>query len=132
MADQVGLESATMAETLKFTEILKLNGISEEVERVVIHEPPELKGEHMATATVYARIEFKDASKRSKNLFVKRFFPSEVQTAMLKKMRIMEKEATFYNNFLPEIASFSKKFHRYLERRSFDFVIFPISFRSST
>jgi len=93
----------------KFIQILQKNGIADEVQEVLIKEPPELKGEHMATATVYVVINFKDANLKPKNLFVKRFPSNELQTQSVKAMRIMEKESSFFTEFLPGANSFCKE-----------------------
>jgi len=93
----------------KFIGILQKNGITDEVREVLIKEPPELQGEHMATATVYAQINFTDEKLKPKNLFVKRFSSNEMHAQMIKAMRIMEKESSFFNDFLPAANKFCKE-----------------------
>lgn len=113
MALQIGQHIASEDATQKFIKILENNGIFEQVKSVVITETPELKGEHMATATVYAKIEFKNPSVKPKNLFIKKYTDNEDHTAWVKEMKLMEKEATFYNDFLPALREFTGKFDGY-------------------
>jgi hypothetical protein len=94
----------------KFIDILKSHGILHPVEKVIMTEPEELKGEHMATATVYVRIEYQDPSIKPKNLFVKKFPNNAAHTLFTKQMRIMEKESAFFNDFLPKAREFCKKY----------------------
>lgn len=94
----------------KFIDILNSNGIKDEVDKVVMTEPPELKGEHFATATVYLRFEFVDKSKKPKNLFVKKFTSNEAHTAFIRQGRIMEKEMSFFKEFLPKAKAFCAKY----------------------
>jgi len=103
--------TTTASEELKdkFVQILQKSGITDEVQEVLIKEPPELQGEHMATATVYVQINFKDATLKPKNLFVKKFASNELHTQMVKAMRIMEKESSFFNEFLPTANKFCKE-----------------------
>jgi len=72
-------------------------------------EPEELKGEHMASASAYVRIDFKDSSIKPKNLFVKKFTTSAAHTQFTKAMRVMEKESAFFNEFLPKARKFCQK-----------------------
>jgi len=97
----------------KYEDILKVNGISDEVKTITSLEPEELKGEHMATATIYVQVEFKDPSIKPKNLFVKKFVENETYKDMVKKMQIMEKESNFFLNFLPEAQEFCKNYPGY-------------------
>jgi hypothetical protein len=99
----------------KFCEILKKNGISDEVEEVLVHEPEHLKGEHLATASLYVEIKFKDSSIKPKHLFAKKFFDNPLQTAMVKEMKIMDKESSFYQEFLPYAREYCKKYPGYCE-----------------
>jgi len=99
----------------KITKAVKDNGITSDVAEVVIIEPPELKGEHFATETVYAKIHFKDPSVKEKNLFVKKFSSNPLHTEMVKEMKFMEKEAGFFQKFLPFIRNFCKRFPGWLK-----------------
>jgi len=94
----------------KITKAVKASGISSEVAEITIIEPPELKGEHFATETVYAKIRFNDSSIKEKNLFVKKFGSNSLHTEMVKKMKVMEKEAGFFIEFLPLARNFCKRF----------------------
>jgi len=94
----------------KYVEILKASGIFDQVERVTMFEPAELHGEHLATASEYVCVEFKDPSKSPKNLFVKKFSTGEVFEKIVREIRIMEKEATFFLDFLPQAREFCKRF----------------------
>lgn len=96
----------------KFVDILKSNGILDEVETLTMNEPEELKGEHMASASAYVRVEFKDASIKPKNLFVKKFTSNAAHTQFTKAMRVMEKESAFFNEFLPKARKFCQKYKR--------------------
>lgn len=94
----------------KFVDILKSHGILDEVETITMTEPPELKGEHMASCTVYVLVEFKDTSVKPKNLFCKKFSSNAAHIQFTKAMRIMEKEAAFFNEFLPKARECCKKY----------------------
>ncbi|OXA51215.1 uncharacterized protein LOC110853285 [Folsomia candida] len=94
----------------KFASILSDHGIKDEIDTITMVHPPELKGEHMATATVYVTINFKDATKKPKNLFVKKFTNSELFTKASRDMKIMDKESEFFNKFLPACREFCAKF----------------------
>jgi len=94
----------------KIIKALQQNGINSEVQDIVIVEPPELKGEHFATETVYAEIKFKDSSIKPVNLFVKKYSNNAVHTEMVKKMKVMPKEASFFQEFLPALRTFCSKF----------------------
>ena len=94
----------------KITKSVAKNGIASEVAEVTIIEPPELKGEHFATETVYAKIRFTDPSLPPKNLFVKKFSSNPMHTQMVKEMKVMEKETAFFHEFLPLAQDFCKKF----------------------
>jgi len=93
----------------KFLSILSKNGITDDVEDITITEPPELQGEHMATATVYVTVKFKDQAKKQKNLFVKKFTENPMHTKMVKQMKVMEKETSFFTEFLPFANQFYKE-----------------------
>jgi len=91
----------------KLIQILKTHGgIQDEIEKIIIREPPELKGEHMATATVYGKVEFKDESLRPKNIFIKKFMDNPMHTEWIKTMQVMEKESSFFNEYLPYAQKF--------------------------
>lgn len=94
----------------KFESILVRNGITDQVDTVIITEPAHLKGEHFATSTVYVTINFKGKMVNERNLFLKRFASGEFLTESLKRGKIMEKEAEFYNTFLPACKEFCKEF----------------------
>jgi len=92
----------------KILEILRNNNILDEVAEVTIHEPDHLKGEHMATATLYVEVKFKKASLKPKNLFAKRYFSYQTESSS-KEINIMENEASFYTKFIPAANEFCKK-----------------------
>lgn len=95
----------------KIIDILMNNGVTDEVNEVKMFEPEHLKGEHMATATFYCSAEFKDPEVKEKNLFVKRFHNSDAHIEWGKRSRIMEKEAEFYNKFLPRLRKFCEEYN---------------------
>jgi len=90
----------------KISKALKTNGIMEEVNEIIMHEPEHLKGEHMATASWYVEVKFKNSSLKPKYLFMKNYFNNPTQTAMSKGMKIMDKESSFYLEFLPTARKF--------------------------
>lgn len=94
----------------KYIDILKANGIADEVEKVSMHEPEFLRGEHFAALSIYVKVDFKDPSKKSKNLFVKKFVDNELHRSMVEAMRIMEKESYFFTKFLPAARDFAKRY----------------------
>lgn len=98
----------------KFVEIIRKQGITEEVGEIMMVEPQELKGEHMATASVYVQVEFKGGVRKPKNLFVKKPYNNSGHTEMTKQMRIMEKEGKFLHDFLPKMREFCGQISGYL------------------
>jgi len=90
----------------KISNALKKNGVIEEVNDIVMHEPEHLKGEHMATASWYVEVKFNNSSLKPKYLFMKKYFNNPAQTAMAKGMKIMDKESSFYLEFLPTARKF--------------------------
>ncbi|OXA50931.1 uncharacterized protein LOC110853581 [Folsomia candida] len=94
----------------KLASILSDHGIKDEIDTITMVHPPELRGEHSATATVYVTINFKDVTKKAKNLFVKKFTNSELYTKASRDMKIMDKESEFFNKFLPACREFCAKF----------------------
>jgi hypothetical protein len=85
----------------EFRKILAKDGISDEIEEVLLNEPDNIKGEHMGTACYYAEVKFKDKSIKPLHLFAKRFHANSAHTEMVKEMKVMDKEAAFYTKFLP-------------------------------
>lgn len=96
-----------------FVEIMKSQGIAEEVGEIIMVEPQELKGEHMATLSVYVKVEFKGGVRKPKNLFVKKHVNNAGHQEVTKKMRIMQKEGKFLFEFLPKMREFCGKFPGY-------------------
>lgn len=105
----------------KFCRILSDNGISSYVESIVMTHPPELKGEHMATATVYVTVNFKDKTIKPKNLFVKKFTNSEMFTKATKDMKLMDKESEFFNRFLPACREYCGQFEGWVKSITFNY-----------
>jgi len=108
---QKASESADESHELeaKLIRIMKTHGgVSDEIKKIIIHEPVELKGEHMATATVYGKVEFKDDSIPPRNIFIKKFTGNPLHNEWVQKIQIMEKESSFFNDFLPYATEFCK------------------------
>lgn len=94
---------------VKLKRILKSHPeFKHEIADIEIYEPPELKGEHMATVTVYGKVKFQDKGVKDRNIFIKKFSGNPLHNEFIKMMKVMEKEASFFNEYLPYLQKFCK------------------------
>jgi hypothetical protein len=93
----------------KYAEIFSRNGINDEIERVVVRSSG-LAGEHFASITELATVEFKNGIRKPINLFVKKILPCQDGRA-LEMENLMIKEGTFLTTIVDEL---SQKNDRYL------------------
>jgi len=86
----------------KYAEILEENGIKDEIKCVVLR-PSGLAGEHFASVTELATIEFKDGGMEPLNLFVKRILPCANSAELDSAEKLMIKEGSFLTTILTDM-----------------------------
>lgn len=89
----------------KYNEILRNNGIEDEVDTVEIDDPG-LAGEHTASSCEIILIKFVNKELSALNLFVKKFTKNPGYADLVKEMNLFAKEASFFNDFLPQAKQF--------------------------
>lgn len=92
--------------TEKFKEILKANGISEEVASVDVRKVDQQDG--MLSQTQHAKIKFVNPTVKELNLFVKVHTTSPTHSAMVAEFKAFEKEALFLSKYVPAAREFCK------------------------
>ncbi|CAL8138694.1 unnamed protein product [Orchesella dallaii] len=93
--------------TLKYKEILKSNGIKDEVSQVILADSG-LQGEGMGSQTQLVTITFQNPSLKPLNLFVKAHFANASHSEMLEETKLFEKEAVFFMDYVPAAKEFCK------------------------
>ncbi|CAL8070781.1 unnamed protein product [Orchesella dallaii] len=93
--------------TLKFKEIVKANGITDEVSEVIVKSAG-LQGEGFASETKYVTINFQNPSIKPLYLFVKAHTSNSSHTEMLTGAKIFEKETNFFMDYVPAAIEFCK------------------------
>ncbi|CAL8070770.1 unnamed protein product [Orchesella dallaii] len=93
--------------TLKYKEIVKANGINDEVSQVLINSSG-LQGEGFASQANYVTINFKNPKVKPLNLFVKSLTANSTHSDMLKESKLFEKESRFFMEYVPAAKEFCK------------------------
>ncbi|ODN02403.1 putative oxidoreductase dhs-27 [Orchesella cincta] len=93
--------------TLKYKEILRSNGVTDEVSGVIV-QGSGLQGEGFASATKCVTIKFENPSLKPLNLFVKSHTASGAHTEMLTEGKLFEKESRFFMEYVPAAKEFCK------------------------
>ncbi|CAL8123619.1 unnamed protein product [Orchesella dallaii] len=92
---------------LKYNEILKSNGITDEVSEVIVGDSG-LQGEGQSSQTQYVTVKFKNANVKPLNLFVKSHSDNASHSEFLEDTKLFEKEARFFVEYLPAAKAFCK------------------------
>ncbi|CAL8070780.1 unnamed protein product [Orchesella dallaii] len=93
--------------TLKYKEIVKANGINDEVSEVLIKSSG-LQGEGFASQANYVTINFKNPNLKPLNLFVKSHTANSTHSEMLTDAKLFEKESMFFMEYVPAAKEFCK------------------------
>ncbi|CAL8123643.1 unnamed protein product [Orchesella dallaii] len=91
----------------KYREILKSNGINEEIEEVTVADAG-LKGEGMASQTQYVTIKLKNTNMKPLNLFVKVHTSNPQHSEWIEEWKLFEKESRFFMEYVPAAKEFCK------------------------
>ena len=93
------MSSATPTEHDLLLKILETNKVERQVKRVDV-KSPEMGGDHFASRCEFWTVYFNDEGP-ALDLFVKKSVANEKYAKVLTAMQMFEKEAGFFNAFLP-------------------------------
>lgn len=93
------MSSVTSSEHELLRKILETNKVKRELKRVDV-KAPEMGGDHFASRIEFWTVHFNDDD-APLDLFVKKSVANEKFASMLTEMQMFEKEAGFFNAFLP-------------------------------
>ncbi|CAL8070772.1 unnamed protein product [Orchesella dallaii] len=93
--------------TLKYKEIVKANGINDEVSEVLINSSG-LQGQGFASQANHVTINFKNPNVKPLNLFVKSHTANSTHSEMLEGGKLFEKESRFFMEYVPAAKEFCK------------------------
>ncbi|CAL8070771.1 unnamed protein product [Orchesella dallaii] len=93
--------------TLKYKEIVKANGINDEVSEVIVKSSG-LLGEGFASLTQYVTINFQNPDIKPLHLFVKTHTSNSSHSEFLTESKLFEKEARFFMEYVPAAIEFCK------------------------
>ncbi|CAL8070777.1 unnamed protein product [Orchesella dallaii] len=100
--------SETSAEVaLKYKEIVKANGINDEVSEVIV-KTSGLLGEGFASQTNYVTINFQNPDIKPLHLFVKTHTSNSSHSELLTESKLFEKESIFFMKYVPAAIEFCK------------------------
>ncbi|CAL8117040.1 unnamed protein product [Orchesella dallaii] len=95
--------------TLKYKEIIKANGIHDEVsDPDVIVKDSGLQGAGMASQQLYVTVKFTDLNNNPLNLFVKAHTDNPHHSELIDEFKAFEKESIFFTEYIPTTEKFCK------------------------
>lgn len=92
----------------KYEEILKTNGIRDDISEVTEISPEEMKGAGTTSIPLYVTVKFKDKLIAPLHLFVKAKLSNESRNKMYESMKLWEKEVRFLTEYVPAVRQFCK------------------------
>lgn len=90
----------------KYRNILRDNGIKDEILDINESSPPELQGAGMTSSLLYVTVKFKDSAIDPLHLFVKMQSPVGSRSKLVEDMKLVEKEVRFLTKYVPAVQEF--------------------------
>ena len=103
------MDAASLDPESKYSEILKQNGILDEILKVTISEPMDLIGEQFGSIIDLVTIEFKDQKREDYHFFVKKSLPVPDPSEKDTYEQVMLREAFYIKDFVQEMKDFCIK-----------------------